>query len=218
MHLQPSSGGFHHVVFYNGMTASVDKGSATDIIYLDYCKAFDMVHQNILATKLERYEFDGWTESVLGPGLFNIFTNDVDEGIECTLSKFADDTELSGAVDTPEGWDAIQRDLDKLEKWAHENLMRFNKAKCEVLQPSWGNPWYQYRLGDEQTKSSLAEKDLGVLVDERLDMSQLCALAAQKDNCVLGCIKRSMVSRLREGILPLYSTLVRPHLESCIQS
>jgi len=97
------------------------------------------------------------------------------------------------------------------------NLMRFNEAKCSVLHLGQGNSHYQYMLGDRGIASSPAKKDLGVLVDEKLDMSKQYVLAAQKADRILDCIKQSVASRSREVILPLCFTLVRPHLESCIQ-
>ncbi|KAK4814684.1 hypothetical protein QYF61_025510 [Mycteria americana] len=227
----------------DGVTALVDKGRATDVIYLDLCKAFDTVPYNILVSKLERHGFDGWTTRwirnwldsrtqrvavngsmskwkpvmsgvpqglVSGLALFNVFVGNMDSGIECTLSKFTNNTKLCGVVDMLEGRDAIQRDLHRLERWACANLMKFHKAKCKVLHVGWGKPKHKYRLGGGWIESSPEEKDLGVLVEEKLNMTRKCAPAAQKANCI-------KTSRLREVILPLYSALVRPHLRYCVQ-
>lgn len=86
--------------------------------------------------------------TVLAPVLFTVSIKDTANGIECTLIKFVDTTKLNGVVDTSEGQDTIQRDLDNFKKWAHGNLKRFNKAKCKV------QPQYQHRLGNKGFKSA----------------------------------------------------------------
>ena len=80
--------------------------------------------------------------------------------------------------------------------------MRFNKSKCKILHLGHGNPHCRYKLGNERIEHSPAITNLGVMVGGKLDVSQQCALTAQKANCILSCIKSSMARRLREVILP----------------
>ncbi|KAK4815809.1 hypothetical protein QYF61_007249 [Mycteria americana] len=170
--------------------------SSRERIFKHGIMAFDTVPYNILLSKLERYGFDGWPvwwmrnwlddriQRVVvnssmsrwrsGPVLFNIFINDMDCGIECTPSKFVDNTKLSGVVDMPEPsrrtWTSLKsstRPSARSSTWVRATQYQYR---------------YQYRLGDEGIESSPAEKELEVLVNEKLDMSQQCALTAQKAN------------------------------------
>ena len=133
-----------------------------------------------------------------------------------TVSRFEGDIKLSSVVHTPEGCDAIQRDLDKVKKWACVNITRFNKAKYRVLYVGQDNSPYSYTLEDEGIESSLEEKDLGVLVNEKLSMTQQHVLAAQKASHMLGCFKRIVASRSRDMVLALYFTLMKPHLQPSV--
>ncbi|KAJ7415141.1 rna-directed dna polymerase from mobile element jockey-like [Pitangus sulphuratus] len=136
--------------------------------------------------------------------LFNISASNMDSG--STLSRFADATKLCGAVNTLEGKNTIQKDLDRLERETCVNLMKFNKAKYKDLHLGQVNPKHGCRLSNEWMESSPEENDFRMPVDKKLDMAQQCAPAALKAYHVLGC-SRSVTSRLREVILPLYSAL-----------
>ncbi|KAK4812741.1 hypothetical protein QYF61_018290 [Mycteria americana] len=105
--------------------------------------------------------------------------NYLNDAAECTLSKFEDDTKFGGVVDTLNSNAVIQRDLERLKKWADRNLMKLSNKKCKAL-----------HLG-------FVEKDLGVLVGTKLNMSQQCAPAAQKANSVQGCIKEEHCQQVK---------------------
>jgi len=131
--------------------------------------------------------------------------------------KFADDTKLSVEADTLEGRTNPAGDVDRLEEWANKNLMKFNKDKCKVLHLRKHNPGVEHRLGSTQLGSNSVERDLEVLVDSKLNMSEECAAAAKQANRILGSINKGITSRDKEVIIPLYSVLVRQHLEHCTQ-
>ncbi|KAJ7425221.1 hypothetical protein BTVI_03722 [Pitangus sulphuratus] len=127
--------------------------------------------------------------------------------IKCALGKFADDTNLSHVVVTPEGQDAIERDLDKFEKWAHGNLMRFNqeekgsdmnlmkvnKSKCKILHLGKNN--LGANDGGHPAGKQFGRKGPGNPGGCELNMSQQCAPAGKKEYGILGCVRQSIDSR-----------------------
>jgi len=148
--------------------------------------------------------------SMLGPGLFNIFLSDLDDGTECTLMKFADDTRQSGEVDTSERRATLQDDLDRLEEWGNKSLMKFSKDKCKVLHLGKHNPGVQHRLGSTWLGSSSVERDLGVRMDSKLSVSEQCAAAEKKASRMWGCINKGITSRDKEVTIPLRTCQVTP--------
>ncbi|GAB0188324.1 mitochondrial enolase superfamily member 1 [Grus japonensis] len=91
--------------------------------------------------------------------MFNLLINDLDDGAECTVSKFADDTKLGEVLDAPDGFAPILRDLDRLGKWADGKHMKLKKEKCQVLRLQRNKPMHEWERSD-WLESSLAEKDL----------------------------------------------------------
>ncbi|KAJ7406146.1 hypothetical protein BTVI_66709 [Pitangus sulphuratus] len=172
-------------IFYDDIGGWVNKRRAMGVVYLDFSKAFDIVSRNILLDQQTRIQLEAcsqWYSPEINTGSSLIqLVNDLDKGIECSLSKSVD-TKLGGVADTPVRCAALQKDIDGLVSSAEKNLMRCNRGECRVLHLGRNNPKYQYKLGADLLESSSAEKDLGVLVDDKLSVSLQCAHVARRED------------------------------------
>ena len=156
--------------------------------------------------------------SVLGPILFLIYINDLDDSITSNVLKFADDTKLFRKVNTDGDKQHLQNDLDRLVKWSEKWQMLFNFGKCKCLHTGHGNLNVNYKMGDTVLGTNVKEKDLGVTISADMKVSEQCGIAASKGNQILGLIRRNITYKGKKLIIPLYKAIVRPHLEYCIQA
>ncbi|XP_072437775.1 uncharacterized protein [Chiloscyllium punctatum] len=155
--------------------------------------------------------------SVLGPQLFTIYVNDIEDGISNNISKFADDTKLGGRVKCDEDVRGLQGDLDKLGEWADAWQMQFNVDKCLVIHFGGKNRKADYYLNGIKLGKGAVQRDLGVLVHQSMKASMQVQQVVKKANSMLAFITRGIEYRSKEVLLQLYRALVRPHLEYCVQ-
>jgi hypothetical protein len=186
--------------------------------------------ENWLADREQRVVLNGFSSewlsvdsgvpqgSVLGPILFVIYINDIDQNIDSNLLKFADDTKVYRALVTDDDVSKLQNDLKKLCEWSELWSMNFNVEKCKVLHFGKNNPGIVYEMNHTDLESVDEERDLGILVRKDLKVSSQVNKVVKTANRVLGMIKRSFVYKDKHVLLKLYKSLVRPHVEFCVQA
>ena len=154
--------------------------------------------------------------SVLGPILFLIYINDLDDDITSKVLKFADDTKMFRKIKSNADRQHLQDDLNKLIEWSEKWQMLFHFGKCKWTQ-DMGMKMHT-TMGGTVLNTTLKEKDLGLTVSADMKVSKQCGIAAAKGNQILGLIRRNIVFKEKELIIPLYKTIIRPLLEYCIQA
>ena len=230
------------LTFFDKVTQEIDKNREVDVIYPDFANfilgiklkslgitgnIFKWI-EDWLSNRSQRVVVNGvestWTPvtsgvpqgSVLGPLLFLIYINDIDQDVNSLISKFADDTKIARTILDNNDNVELQKDLELLGQWADKWQMKFNADKCKVIRFGGGTP-SNYVMDGKTLENIEEEKDLGVLIHKTLKLENQCQAATSRANRILGMLKRNITSRKKEVILPLYRTLVRPHLEYSVQ-
>ena len=157
--------------------------------------------------------------SVLGPLLFLIFINDLDEAAAARfIFKFADDTKVAQPAQTEEDCAVLQESLDGLVQWAERWGMAFNVQKCKVMHLGHANRKHVYTMNGAVLEETEEERDLGVMISNKLKPGTQCAKAARTAAAVLGQISRAFHFKDRYVFVQLYKQYVRPHLEFAVQA
>ena len=163
--------------------------------------------------------------SVLGPILFLIFINDLPLEVLSPMSLFADDSKVFSRItlgknkneNTENESERLQKDLDNIKEWATKWKMEFNVSKCKIMHLGKDNPNNVYTMGGIALTETTEERDLGVLVDDKLIFDKHIREIVNKANRMLGMIRRGFDCLDKEVFMNLYPVLVRPLLEYCVQ-
>ena len=155
--------------------------------------------------------------SVLGPILFLLYINDIDDNLKSHIIKFADDTKIYRPIARENDATELQKDIDTILAWANKWQMKINESKCKIVHMGSKNPNYEYKMDNQLLKSSPGEKDLGVFITNDLNFDHHIAKSVKKANQILGMIARTYDDKSKKNILQLYKSLVRPHLEYASQ-
>ena len=155
---------------------------------------------------------------MLRPLLFKMYVNDIDEGLTNRILKITDDTKLFGVLSNGDDVENMRTDRSRLCDWSKEWLMLFNFDKCKVMHLGVGNENAGYYMDKTQSEAVVDERDLGIAMQNNLKFSKQCPKVVDTANRVLGTIYMNYTCKSRNTILPLYKSLVRPHLEYCVQA
>jgi hypothetical protein len=155
--------------------------------------------------------------SILGPILFTIFVNDIPAMLKSIIAMYADDTKIFTSLVADNPNTNLVDDLQMLQDWSDKFQMKFHPDKCHVMHIGNTNPKQQYTMNTDNGQHILdevtSEKDLGILLDDKLKFTDHINIKINKANQILGCIKHTFKFMNKEIFSLLYTSLIRPHLE-----